>query len=330
MFYSLVKSFVKFGLQWYVSDLRTEQLELIQEKIPSLIVANHPNSFFDALLIAVHHPGEIRFLTRGDLFERPLHNWLLRSLFMLPIYKKNDADDVAVRNAFTYEECARLLKEGKHILIFPEGRSHNQYSLHKFMPEGCDRLMEMCYKKSVALQIQPFALSYSSFSFVPKAVKIKALPKVDPTDFIEDHVVQTTAVLQKVREELTANLSVQPLVPKENPADLQKFLWIPAKIGYYTQFWYYRLWRDFIRKKTEGTIFFDSLLFGSLLFSYPLAVLFFSFLIGGFFGFMWGLFVFLFLPFTSYCMVKAQRIKTEENVDTVRKNYFESKEKQID
>jgi len=322
MFYSLLRSYVKFGLQWYIADWRAEYFDRIPANTPSLIVANHPNSFFDALLIAVHMPGEIRFLTRGDLFEKPLYNWLLRSLFMLPIYKKNDAEDTQVRNAFTYEACALLLKEGKHILIFPEGRSRNKFDLQNFMFEGTDRLLEICYRKEIPVQIQPFALDYSSFSYVPKSVRIKALPPIDSTDYIEDHAIRSMAILEKVQEDLLINLELKPLAPKIIHTDLSKFLLIPAKIGYYSQYWFYQLWRNYIRKKTAGTIFYDSLLFGCLLFSYPLFVLMVSVIFGILFGFGIGLFVFLFLPFTAYCMAKRQKIKIESDLTTMKNNHF--------
>ncbi|SFS31488.1 1-acyl-sn-glycerol-3-phosphate acyltransferase [Sphingobacterium wenxiniae] len=320
MLYQVLRAYVRLGLHWYVPDFRKDQLEQAKYEGPSVIVSNHPNSFFDSLIIAVNAPVEIRFLTRGDIFKHPLANWVLRSLYMLPIYKRTDDPEYAVKNDFTFDECMRQLQAGKHILIFPEGRSHNLWYLQPLMNGGLTSLMERAYWAEVPLQIQPYVLNYNSFVDVPKSVSLKALPVIDTTEYISGHAVQSAEVIQVVKENLKENMTESPLEPHLPDEKTLTLLRIPAKIGYYTQFWFYRLWRDYIRKRTEGTIFFDSLLFGVLLFSYPVFVFLISFIVGKLTGFWIGLFVFLFLPATAYCMAIYQKIKVETDLETHKGN----------
>lgn len=323
MLYKVLKYFVRLGLHWYAPHLTAKCLDRASYLGPSIIVSNHPNSLMDALIIAAYSPVEIRFLTRGDIFKHPLANVLLHKLFQLPIYKRNDDVDYAVKNDFTFDECMRCLAAGKHILIFPEGRSLNTWELQPFMNGGLTSLLERAYRAELPLQIQPYTLNYNSFQHVPKAVEIEALNPLDSTDYIEGHDIQTAEVIAALRERLLDALPEKPLDwpgPSAPKADRLK---IPAKLGYYTQFWFYKLWRDYIRKKTQGTIFFDSLLFGALLFTYPLAVLFCSFIIGKILGFWVGLLVFIFLPVTAYSMARYQQVSTETDLTTAKGNNFE-------
>lgn len=326
MFYPILRSFVRFGMHWYVPDLRVESIKLAQYKEPALVVSNHPNSLFDALILAVFAPVEIRYLARGDMFKNPIANVVLRNLFMLPIYKKSDDPDYLVKNDFTYDECIRNLQQGKHVLLFPEGRSHNLWHLQHFMNGGISTLLERAIKAGIPLQVQPYVLHYSSFKSAPKALKITALPALDATDYLVDNEVQSSTLISKLREALTAQMDLVPLQPRVISAEKEKLLRIPAKIGYYTQYWFYKLWRDYVAKKTKGTIFFDSILFVALLFTYPILVFLISFLIAQFAGFWFGLLIFLLLPATAYCLAVHRKIKTETDTVTWQVNYF-SKEK---
>ncbi|MBD1422731.1 1-acyl-sn-glycerol-3-phosphate acyltransferase [Sphingobacterium chuzhouense] len=320
MFYSVLRLFIRLGLKWYAPELKAKNLQLALYNYPTIVIANHPNSFFDALVIAAYAPVKICFLARGDIFKHPIANVILRWLYMLPVYKRNDDEDFAVKNDFTFDECMRRLAAGQHVLIFPEGRSRNLWELQPFMNGGLTSLLERSYRAELPLQIQTYILNYNSFRHVPKAIELEALPPLDTTEYIAGHQVRTADIIRDVRHNLRGALVASPLVDGLTQAKNSRFWHIPAKIGYYTQFWFYRVWRDYVKKKTEGTIFYDSLLFSVLLFSYPIFVLLCSVLIGKFTGFWIGFFVFAFLPTTAYAMVRYQRAVTETETNIPKRN----------
>lgn len=322
MLYSLLRNFIKIGLQWYIADLRPMHLGKAKFQGPTLVLSNHPNSFFDALLIAAYAPVEIHYLVRGDVFRNPFVNVVLRALYMRPIYKKTDDPEYAVKNEFTYDECMQVLRDGKHVLIFPEGKSHNLWYLQPFMRNGLSVLLERSYKRNIPVQIQSYALNYNSFLSVPKSVSIEALHTIDSTEYIENGSLQIESIIALTQEALKKNIPGVPLKPNVLAENKRKLLFVPAKIGYYTQYWFYKLWKNYIAKKTQGAIFFDSLLFGALLFSYPILVFVLSILVGNLFGFWWGIFIFMLLPSTSYCMSKYQHIPVETDLKTERVNYL--------
>ena len=105
--YSLVRWFFKrfFHLQIYgVSHLRPG---------PGLIAANHC-SFYDPPVLSISCPEEVHFLGKESLFRVPLLGRLIRILNTHPISRS--ATDIG-----TLKQVLQLLKEGKKLIIFPEG-----------------------------------------------------------------------------------------------------------------------------------------------------------------------------------------------------------------
>ncbi len=320
MFYPLLRSFVKFGLNWYVADWQLKNLANASLQHPTIVVCNHPNSFFDALVLAVHSPKETRFLVRGDIFKKHWANWALRNLFMIPIYKKSDDPDFEVMNAFTYDECAKWLKSSENIVIFPEGVSRNTHRLRPFMPSGFSALVKRAISMDIPVQIQPYVINYSSFDAIPKAVALTALSPIDSTDYIQKSEVDTSKILSLMREEMDAELAGVPITPTANYAKNREWMKYPAKAGYYTHHWLYKLLKAQVEKKTSGTIFYDSLMFTALLFAYPILILILSLLIGNLIGFWTGLLIFFLLPFLSYCWVQYEPIRVHDGSDTFKDN----------
>ena len=320
MLYPLLRSFVKFGLNWYVTDWQLKNMAIASLQHPTIVVSNHPNSFFDALVLAVNSPKETRFLVRGDIFKKEWANWTLRTLFMIPIYKKSDDPDFEVMNAFTYDECAKWLKSAENIVIFPEGVSRNSHLLRPFMPTGFTSLIKRAISMDIPVQIQPFVIGYSSFDYIPKSVSLEALSPIDSTDYINDGDVDAARILQLVREEMESAMPSGPVEPSIDYLKSREWMKIPAKAGYYTHNWLYKLVKQQIEKKTSGTIFYDSLMFGVLLFGYPVLVLLISLIIGNIIGFWTGLLFFVLMPFLSYCWVQYQPVKINGEKESLKVN----------
>ena len=66
-----------------------------------MLVANHPNSFLDAVLIgaAIHRPTH--FLARGDAFNHKTAAKILSSLNMLPVFRLSEGKENLLKNTVT-------------------------------------------------------------------------------------------------------------------------------------------------------------------------------------------------------------------------------------
>lgn len=245
---------------------------------PLILACTHPNSFFDALVMGAYHPREMHFLARGDAFKKPWAAKMLRLLNMIPIYRLSEGKENLDNNQQTFDECNRVFKSGGTVLIFSEGLCINEWKLRP-LKKGTARLAWMCWQEHDVkdMVIQPVGLNYNSFTELPKTVEVEYGPLLG----IRDFDLSSAAVFYKdFNEQLTARLAPMVLDEKDellqskqtNPL-LKTLLAIPALLGWVIHKPFFVLWRSFIRKKTAGTVFFDSVLFGSLLMIYPLLVL---------------------------------------------------------
>ncbi|MDP6381455.1 MAG: lysophospholipid acyltransferase family protein, partial [Phycisphaerae bacterium] len=78
-----------------------------------LVVSNH-QSYLDPILSALGATRPFNPMARASLFRNWAFSWLIRSLFAFPI-KRTTGDLGAIR------EALRRLRQGKIVLVFPEG-----------------------------------------------------------------------------------------------------------------------------------------------------------------------------------------------------------------
>jgi hypothetical protein len=74
----------------------------------------------DPLVVATFRPPIVFFLTRSDVFTT-FSKPFLWAAHMLPIYRQQDGVDTKDENLKTFDECAKVLKYGRNLLIFGEG-----------------------------------------------------------------------------------------------------------------------------------------------------------------------------------------------------------------
>ena len=86
----------------------------------TIYVSNHAASFMDPLVVASFRPPIVFFLTRSDVFTK-LTKPFLWAAHMLPIYRQQDGVDTKDENIKTFDECTKILKYGRNLLIFGEG-----------------------------------------------------------------------------------------------------------------------------------------------------------------------------------------------------------------
>jgi 1-acyl-sn-glycerol-3-phosphate acyltransferase len=110
--YQILKPLAVFVMRmWF--GLRVKGAEHIPSSGPALIVSNH-QSILDPPVIGGAARRQIYFLAKAELFRIPLFGRLIRAVHARPV-RREGSDPRALRTA------ALLLKEGKALLVFPEG-----------------------------------------------------------------------------------------------------------------------------------------------------------------------------------------------------------------
>lgn len=93
--------------------LRVEGAANWPRRGPAIFAVNHASNL-DPLFAAVAYPGEIRWMSKAELWKVPVISWLITRLGAFPV-KRGESDRDAIRQA------RELLKEGYVIGMFPEG-----------------------------------------------------------------------------------------------------------------------------------------------------------------------------------------------------------------
>ncbi len=96
---------------------------------PVLLVANHPNSLLDPLLVAAAARRPVRFLAKAPLFTDVKVAWLVRASGAIPVYRRADDPAQMDRNEDTFRAVHGALAAGAAVGIFPEGLSHSEPAL---------------------------------------------------------------------------------------------------------------------------------------------------------------------------------------------------------
>ncbi len=270
---------------------------------PEILASNHPNSFFDAILIAVFYPKPIYFLARGDAFKNKAVARFLRKLHLIPIYRISEGRENLGLNRDTFEICSRLLNRGYKILIFPEGNCVHEWTLRPFK-KGAARLAEMSMEQgNEKLTIVPIALIYNCFTNLPRNVELNFDKGYNPGSPREATFHYQSDFNKKLYFEIKKNMIIRnPITAFNHSAKTAKsILFFPfAALGFISQYWLFFLIKTYVKKLTKDTVFYDSVLFALLMFIYPFMVLIISAIIGLAFGFWWGFSIFISLPFTAW------------------------------
>lgn len=233
------------------------------------MVANHPNSFLDAIIIGSFFHENVHFLARGDAFRDKKHRFLLKMLKMIPIYRLSEGKENLHLNEYAFTESARILNNGGIVLIFIEGICLNSHELQQFK-KGAARIAFHANTYNPLL-VLPVSIAYDSFTRFGKNVRVEAAQPVIATSLFP--FAEESRNLIWFNERLLPILKSMIRIPvgdKNAGTLLQSML---ARLGKWLNYPLYFLLSKSIKEKTKGTVFYDSVLFGSLLLIYPVYLL---------------------------------------------------------
>ena len=123
MLYSFLRSLFRLAVRLFFYKVEVNGLENAPRKGPLIIVANHPASFLDPIVIAVKLKVRVYFLAKAVVFKNKFVNRILAALNMIPIYRAQDNPEMLEKNEETFKACFEHLEQGGALLIFPEGIS---------------------------------------------------------------------------------------------------------------------------------------------------------------------------------------------------------------
>ena len=270
MSYHLLKIWIRLALNIFCRSRVVTGRSYLQKKGPGIITANHPNSFLDAIIIGSACKYPVYFLARGDAFNKPWHNRVLRLLQMIPVYRMQEGKETLGRNELAFRQSEAVVRSGGIVLVFIEGVCVNKHALQPFK-KGAARIALAC-RDLEKLWIAPLGIAYDSFSGVGKQVIIQAGKPISPAEVFTDQ--EAVKNMHHLNERLFGEIGALIQIPPKKAVEKNRqLLLIPALVGTILHRPVYQFIKNVVKAKTTGTVFFDSVLFSVLLIAYPVYLL---------------------------------------------------------
>jgi len=216
MFLGAFSRIVLKGAKWAVNHFY--EVGRIGEPVPGgpvLVIANHPNSVMDALIVMRVAGRPVRPLAKAPLFEDALMGHVLRGLGALPVFRPQDDPDETWKNEGTFAAAEKALVDGEAVLVFPEGLTHSEASLAR-MKTGAARIAfaaEEDVDWQLGLRIVPVGLTYQRKHSIRGKVAVAVGGSMAVADWREKRaedewgaVESLTEAMREALEELTLNL----------------------------------------------------------------------------------------------------------------------------
>lgn len=278
---------------------------------PVILALNHPNSFLDAIVTAVHVKGGIHSLTRGDAFKNKMVARILKTYLMIPVFRISEGKENVEKNFETFDNAQKILSENKTILIFAEGLCENNWDFRP-LKKGTARLAKEAWSNAATANtvVIPLGLTYEHYSGAGKSLIMNFGEPIYATDFTDnDFQSGFTSVFNQLLEKRLAPLIYIDKNMVEGTKLHQKFMsnWdsleqkfqqeelfnelkkgfaestivnqklfpstIHKTVVFIPHYWFCQ-WLTF--KLTKGNVFYDSILLGLLVFILPIYLLLYA------------------------------------------------------
>jgi len=130
--YQIFKFIFKVALRVYFREYKVINKEIIPDKGPLIIVANHPSTFMDPIIVASLLKQQVCFIAKGTLFKGKFKNWWMRNMaFSIPVHRRQDDPALSSKNKDMFEHCFSHLETKGTLILFPEGTSIKERKLRE-------------------------------------------------------------------------------------------------------------------------------------------------------------------------------------------------------
>ncbi|OAV45510.1 1-acyl-sn-glycerol-3-phosphate acyltransferase [Lewinella sp. 4G2] len=220
LLYQVVKPVAGYVLRRFYRNIDITGLEHIPRKGAVILAANHPTAFIEPCLLACFQPRQLHFLARGDLYKNKLATFALRTLNILPVYRIQDGGFGKLRNNFeTFDDCFRVLGDGKAIMILAEGSCVHEKKLRP-LRKGTARIALGALEADPTLSevhIVPVGVNFTAPDRLRSTVMIRCGEPIKASKWLQDYLSNPTPALTNLTRHLRQRLS--PLVV-QHPSDV--------------------------------------------------------------------------------------------------------------
>lgn len=225
--------FIRFTLSKYNFFYFRNFKVIGKENIPTngavLFSPNHQNALLDPVLVGTTAGRSIYSLTRSDVFGGPFQ-WFLDAMQTIPIYRIRDGYNKLKNNQEVFERCYTLLGKKQNMMMFSEGKHHDQYYLLR-LSKGSSRLaMEAQLRSSQhPIYLQPVGLNYGNHLHARLDCTIVYGKAINVQDFLSAYQDHPAKGLNALRDTLQHEMEACLWYPKNDSSYVEKKIYINRK-----------------------------------------------------------------------------------------------------
>lgn len=162
MIYRFLYYVLGWALRAFYRKIYISGTEKLKDNQAYILASNHPAGFVEPLIMACYLPRDLYFLTRGDLFENKLYNYIFTATHQIPIFRFRDGFSNLRNNQQSISRAVDTLKQKKALLIFVEGTTSYQFDARP-VQKGFARMGFQALTEDPELNISvlPVGISFS-------------------------------------------------------------------------------------------------------------------------------------------------------------------------
>ena len=160
----MVTAYFQIALSVFFRRIVVEGADSVPSAGPVLLVSNHANALVDPFLVMRPLRRRVHLTAKSTLSKSPLLRFVAWALDVVVFHRRQDRDLGAnpAANRESLNLCRERLHAGGAVCIFPEGQSHSEPVMRRFL-SGVGRIaldyLET-YPEGPALRIVPVGLHY--------------------------------------------------------------------------------------------------------------------------------------------------------------------------
>jgi glycerol-3-phosphate O-acyltransferase / dihydroxyacetone phosphate acyltransferase len=215
VFYLILRLMVRVALRIFYKEFSVHGRERLPTKGPLIVVANHPNTLMDPLVVASLLHQQAGFIGSGMFFRNKWLAALLRYFQVIPVYRKQDIrPGESIDNQDNFQHAREYLGKNGTLLMFPEGTSYPEKKLRD-LRTGAARIaltFEEAHDFQAGLLIVPLAMNYSASTRFRTRMRIDIGTPIAVRDFAalyaSDEVEAVKALTETVRVQIAERMVI--------------------------------------------------------------------------------------------------------------------------
>lgn len=181
------------------AELEIKGIERVDFEKPYIFMSNHQSLCDIPILISLINGGAY-FVAKHELRKIPIFGWYMAAVGM--IFVKRGSGDEAIKSM---KKAGKLIKNGKSVIIFPEGTRTYDGSIKEFKKGGFHLALEAEVPVvPISIKGANAVIPYSWLDGRPNVVKVRIGDPIDPKVYNKDSVEQYVNDTRELIKDLSA------------------------------------------------------------------------------------------------------------------------------